>query len=100
MPSVSLKAIPMWLMVGTIAMVGLGRAATPQPATLDAVLNQYATIVHASYEDAYTSAMALRTALQTLVALPRHAAGGEIRLETGSDSLWPNGSLPILRRPH
>jgi putative iron-regulated protein len=60
----------MWLMVGTIAMVGLGRAATPQPATLDAVLNQYATIVHASYEDAYTSAMALHTALQTLVESP------------------------------
>jgi len=60
----------MWWVVGTIAMVGLGRAATPQPATLDAVLNQYATIVHASYEDAYTSAMALRTALQALVESP------------------------------
>jgi len=78
MSSEPCKAIPVWLVVWTIAMVGLGRyvsvsavrAAAPQPATLDAVLNQYATIVHASYEDAYTSAMALRTALQALVESP------------------------------
>jgi len=78
MSSESFKAIPMWWVMCTIAMVGLGRyasvpavrAATPRPVLLEAVLNQYATIVHASYADAYTSAMALRTALQALVESP------------------------------
>lgn len=78
MSSEPCKAIPVWWVVCTLAMVGLGqstavstgRAATPPPVTREAVLHQYATIVHASYEDAYTSAMALRTALQTLVESP------------------------------
>lgn len=79
MRSEQVKAIPVWLIMCTVAMVGLGqyasvRAAATQAATQEAVLNQYATIVHASYEDAYTSAIELRTALHALVASPSAGA--------------------------
>lgn len=72
------KAIPWWILWCAIAKVGLGgdavvpaaRAAATHVVTPQAVLNQYATIVHASYEDTYTSAMALRAALEALVKTP------------------------------
>jgi len=55
---------------GGYALVPAVRAAVPQPAPPAAVLHQYATIVHASYEDAYASAMALQVALKALVETP------------------------------
>ncbi|MGQ4810649.1 Iron-regulated protein A [Candidatus Entotheonellaceae bacterium PAL068K] len=43
---------------------------TTQAATPQTVLKQYATIVHASYEDAYASAVELQAALKTFVKTP------------------------------
>ena len=78
MPPGLFKAMCLWVLLCAIAKFGLGggafipvaRAAVTRSATPEAVLNQYATIVHASYEDAYTSAMALRVALNALVDAP------------------------------
>ncbi len=52
---------------GWITFAPAAYPAVTQPATSEAVLNQYATIVHANYEDAYKSAMTLRNALNALV---------------------------------
>jgi putative iron-regulated protein len=68
----------LWVLLGAISRVGLGGyafgpvadAAVTPSATPAAVLNQYATIVHASYEDAYASAMTLHLALKALVDTP------------------------------
>ena len=72
------KVISLWVLLdamtcfgpGGYASVPVAYAALTPSATPEAVLNQYATIVHASYEDAYTSAMTLRLALQALVDAP------------------------------
>ncbi|PON14589.1 iron-regulated protein [Candidatus Entotheonella serta] len=69
---------PWRLQLGVIAIIVFGshawavaaQAMTAQSATLQTVLNQYATIVHASYQDAYASALALRTALEALGQAP------------------------------
>ena len=66
-----------WSFLATLAVIGLYGTvcgplahATTQSVTPTAVLTQYATIVHASYEDAYTSAIALQTALNAFVKTP------------------------------
>jgi putative iron-regulated protein len=56
--------------LGGYAVVPVAVAVTQQPVTPEAVVNQYATIVHASYEDAYARAVALRVAIQVLVDNP------------------------------
>ena len=64
-----------WMVWGAVVLMGFSgyaaaaRAAAPA-ATPEAVLNQYAAIVHASYEDAYASASALRAALAAFVQAP------------------------------
>ncbi len=63
----SYKTMQWWIVLGAMGIIGLNgyvfvaaTQATTEPASPKAVLNQYATIVHASYEDTYTSAMAMR----------------------------------------
>jgi putative iron-regulated protein len=63
------------LVLSTVAcFAAYGQDQAAKPVTPQAVLAHYATLVHASYEDAYTRALALQSALKTLVETPLAAA--------------------------
>jgi len=72
------KSMRLWILLWAMTEFGLGGyafvpvavAVTQQPVTPAAVIDQYATMVYASYEDAYARAVALRKAIQALVDNP------------------------------
>ena len=74
--------------VGSFLPAHGGSQGAPRPDTVKAVIETYATIVHASYEDAYTEARALQAAVHALVAQPSPAA-----LEAAKTA-WKQARLP------